>query len=396
MGKLRFLIINEYKNFGGTENSVRKIRKILNEHGHEVFLIYMHVGQDEILGEKEYVLNPRFGIFDKLFYNPLLAHKLKQILDTISPDVILLNNVFSAPITVLNTLKDYKVLHMVRDYAAVCPKSTCITDSGDICDGFKYRNCLLECKYHKSKLNLILKRWLLGRIDSLRLKVVSKSLPPSEMLAEYLEKHGHKSCALNNPNEYDVCPPRSISQDVHKYIYLGAVNANKGVYELALAFGHADFGKKCELHIYGKFSTSDDEKKIMKVIDSNNNIFYHGHISHEEVQAILRDSYAIVVPSKWIENYPGTCLEGMANRLLVIASDRGGMKEQLADVRGIIFRFGLNELVEALYKAESLSEMEYKNMTDKAYQYVLYNNSYDCYYERLMTEVNKVIASQHI
>ena len=79
MKRLRFLIINEYKNCGGTEISVRKIRQILTSHGHEVFLIYMHVGQDEILSEKEYVLNPRFGIFDKLFYNPLLAHKLKHI-----------------------------------------------------------------------------------------------------------------------------------------------------------------------------------------------------------------------------------------------------------------------------------------------------------------------------
>ena len=68
MKRLRFLIINEYKNCGGTENSVRKIRQILTSHGHEVFLIYMHVGQDEILSEKEYVLNPRFGIFDKLFW----------------------------------------------------------------------------------------------------------------------------------------------------------------------------------------------------------------------------------------------------------------------------------------------------------------------------------------
>lgn len=385
--KLRFLIINENKNFGGTENSVRKIRKILAEHGHEVFLIYMHVGQDEILSDKEYVLNPRFGIFDKLFYNPLLAHKLKQILDNSSPDVILLNNVFSAPITVFSTLKDYKVLHMVRDYAAVCPKSTCVTDSGDICDGFKYRNCLLECKYHNSKLQLILKCWLLRRMDSLRLKVVSKSLPPSEMLAEYLEKHGHKSCALNNPNEYDVCPPRSISQNVHKYIYLGAVNVNKGVHELLVAFGHADLGKKCELHIYGRFSTSDDEKRIMKVVESTNNIFYHGHISHEEVQSILRDSYAIVVPSRWIENYPGTCLEGMANRLLVIASDRGGMKEQLADGRGIIFHFGIPEMVDALHRAENLDLDEYKNITDRAYEYVRWNNSYKMYYERLIREI---------
>lgn len=385
--KLRFLVINEYKKCGGTENSVRKIRKILSAHGHDVYLLYMHIGKEDVLDAKEYLLNPRFGMLDKLFYNPFLSYKLKHILDNISPDVVLLNNVFSAPITVLHVLKRCRVFYMARDYSAVCPHATCITDSGDICDGFKYRSCFLECKYHNSKLQLLLKRWLLGRIDSLRLKVVNKSLPPSEMLADYLKKHGHKSCALNNPNEYDICPPRSISQNVHKYIYLGAVNGNKGVYELALAFDRADLGKKCELHIYGKFSSLDDEKKIMKVIESNNSIIYHGHIAHEEVQAILRDSYAIVVPSRWIENYPGTCLEGMANRLLVIASDRGGMKEQLADGRGIIFHFGISEMVDALHRAENLASDEYKNITDKAYEYVRWNNSYEMYYERLLREI---------
>ena len=83
----------------------------------------------------------------------------------------------------------------------------------------------------------------------------------------------------------------------------------------------------------------------------------------------------------------GTCLEGMANRLLVIASDRGGMKEQLADGRGIIFHFGISEMVDALHRAENLASDEYKNITDKAYEYVRWNNSYEMYYERLLREI---------
>ena len=396
MKRLRFLIINEYKNFGGTENSVWKIRQILTSHGHEVFLIYMHVGQDEVLGEKEYVLNPRFGIFDKLFYNPLLAHKLKQILCTISPDVIILNNVFSAPITVLSTLKDYKVLHMVRDYAAVCPKSTCITDSGEVCSGFELKKCLYECKYHNSKIKLFIKLLLTKRIDGLRMRYVHKSLPPSRALSEYLIQYGHRSSPLNDPSEYGECPEKCMSDDYHKYIYLGVVNDNKGVYDLVQAFKLASFSRKCELHIYGHPATNYDYMKITSLIKSCDRIFYHGSIPHEEVQSVLKDAYALIVPSKWLENYPGTCLEGMANKLLVIASDRGGMKEQLADGRGIIFRFGVDELVDALYKAEALPASDYRKITERAYKYVLQNNSYLRYYQRLMSEINQVISTVHI
>ena len=396
MKRLRFLIINEYKNFGGTENSVWKIRQILTSHGHEVFLIYIHVGQDEILGEKEYVLNPRFGIFDKLFYNPLLAHKLKQILCTISPDVIILNNVFSAPITVLSTLKDYKVLHMVRDYAAVCPKSTCITDSGEVCSGFELKKCLYECKYHNSKIKLFIKLLLTKRIDGLRMRYVHKSLPPSRALSEYLIQYGHRSSPLNDPSEYGECPEKCMSDDYHKYIYLGVVNDNKGVYDLVQAFKLASFSRKCELHIYGHPATNYDYMKITSLIKSCDRIFYHGSIPHEEVQSVLKDAYALIVPSKWLENYPGTCLEGMANKLLVIASDRGGMKEQLSDGRGIIFRFGVDELVDALYKAEALPASDYRKITERAYKYVLQNNSYLRYYQRLMSEINQVISTVHI
>ena len=396
MENMRILIINEYKNFGGTENSVWKIRQILTSHGHEVFLIYMHVGQDEILGEKEYVLNPRFGIFDKLFYNPLLAHKLKQILCTISPDVIILNNVFSAPITVLSTLKDYKVLHMVRDYAAVCPKSTCITDSGEVCSGFELKKCLYECKYHNSKIKLFIKLLLTKRIDGLRMRYVHKSLPPSRALSEYLIQYGHRSSPLNDPSEYGECPEKCMSDDYHKYIYLGVVNDNKGVYDLVQAFKLASFSRKCELHIYGHPATNYDYMKITSLIKSCDRIFYHGSIPHEEVQSVLKDAYALIVPSKWLENYPGTCVEGMANKLLVIASDRGGMKEQLADGRGIIFRFGVDELVDALYKAEALPASDYRKITERAYKYVLQNNSYLRYYQRLMSEINQVISTVHI
>lgn len=396
MENMRILIINEYKYGGGTEQCVRKIRDILTLHGHDVCLLYMSGVHQDALDEKEFLLHPKWGLIDKLFYNPFLASRLRKLLQKIKPDVILLNNIFSAPITVLHELDGYVVLHMVRDYAAVCPKSTCITDSGEVCSGFELKKCLYECKYHNSKIKLFIKLLLTKRIDGLRMRYVHKSLPPSRALSEYLIQYGHRSSPLNDPSEYGECPEKCMSDDYHKYIYLGAVNDNKGVYDLVQAFKLASFSRKCELHIYGHPATNYDYMKITNLIKSCDRIFYHGSIPHEEVQSVLKDAYALIVPSKWLENYPGTCLEGMANKLLVIASDRGGMKEQLADGRGIIFRFGVDELVDALYKAEALPASDYRKITERAYKYVLQNNSYLRYYQRLMSEINQVISTVHI
>lgn len=396
MRKFRILIINEYKYGGGTEQCVRKLRDILNSHGHEVYVLYMNVVDKNTLNKNEYVLEPKLGMLDKLFYNPLLGYKLRKMLRSIVPDVILLNNIFSAPITVLHELDGYVVLHMVRDYASVCPKSTCITDLGEVCSGFELKKCLYECKYHNSKIKLFTKLLLTKRIDNLRLRYVHKSLPPSRALSDYLIQYGHRSSPLNDPSEYGECPERCMSDGYHKYIYLGAVNDNKGVYDLVQAFKLASFSRKCELHIYGHPATDYDYMKITSLIKSCDRIFYHGSIPHEEVQSVLKDAYALIVPSKWLENYPGTCLEGMANKLLVIASDRGGMKEQLADGRGIIFRFGVDELVDTLYKAEALPASDYRKITERAYKYVLQNNSYLRYYQRLMSEIHQVISTIHI
>lgn len=396
MKNMRILIINEYKYGGGTEQCVRKIRDILALHEHDVYLLYMSGVHQDALDEKEFFLHPKYGIIDKLFYNPFFASRLRKLLQKIKPDVILLNNIFSAPITVLYELNGYVVLHMVRDYASVCPKSTCINDSGEVCSGFGLPKCIYKCKYHNSKIKLFTKLLLTKRINSLRLKYVYKSLPPSRMLSDYLIQYGHRSSPLNDPSEYGKCPERPLSDDYHKYIYLGAVNDNKGVYDLVQAFKLASFFRKCELHIYGNPSTEYDYMKITSLIKSSDRIFYHGSIPHEEVQSVLQDAYALIVPSKGMENYPGTCLEGMANNLLVIASDRGGMKEQLADDRGIIFRFCVDELIKALYKAETLSESTYRQMTDRAYEYVLNNNSYLTYYKRLMDEIQQIISTSRI
>lgn len=389
MKKLRFLIINEYKNCGGTEISVRKIRQILTSHGHEVFLIYMHVGQDEILSEKEYVLNPRFGIFDKFFYNPIMAHKLKQILNTISPDLILVNNVFSAPITVFSTLRGYKVYQFIRDYWPICPKSTCMLDSGKICKGFILKKCVRECSKSVGFIPIVIKLLLLKYVHKLRLSVVSKCFPPGKLLSDYMSSYGYKSIAINNPSQYEECPQKILNNTFHRYIYLGAMNDNKGIYEMMQAFEHFSLDKtNVELHMYGRFSTEVDKQKTASFTERCKNIVYNGSIAHDEVQKILRDAYALIVPSKWLEAFGNTVMEGMANRLLVLGTSRGGTLEQLSDGRGILFDISTASIYEALNKAEMLSEAEYIEITNRAYEHVLTNNSYEMYYSRLISEIS--------
>lgn len=383
-----FCIINELKTCGGAEQSVKKMRQILTAHGHDVYVIYMKVYNHESLDQNEYVLNPKLGIIDKFFYNYFLKIKLEGFLFDINPDVVLLNNVFSAPVTVFKALRGYKVYQFVRDYWPVCPKSTCISDSGNICKGFLFANCFKECRTEKGYLYIALKLWLLKRVNILRKDIVEKCFPPGKLLSDYMSNFGYKSIAINNPNQYEACPERVIDNKLHRYIYIGVMTDNKGIYEMLQAFEIlSEIKDKVELHMYGRIVTSEDENKIAAFTGRCKRIIYHGFITHDKIQQILRESYALIVPSKWLEAFGNTVMEGMANRLLVLGTNRGGILEQLSDGRGILFDISIHSIYEALLKAEKLSEADYMEITDRAYEYVLANNSYEMYYSQLMSEI---------
>lgn len=383
-----FCIINELKTCGGAEQSVKKMRQILTAYGHDVYVIYMKVYNHESLDEYEYVLNPKLGIIDKIFYNYFLRIKLEGFLLNINPDVVLLNNVFSAPVTVFKALRGYKVYQFVRDYWPVCPKSTCISDSGNICKGFLFTDCFKECRMEKGYLYIALKLWLLKRINFLRKDIVEKCFPPGKLLSDYMSSFGYKSIAINNPIQYGECPEKIVNNTFHRYIYLGAMNDNKGIYEMMQAFEQLSLDKaNVELHMYGRISTDVDEQKIALFTERCKNIVYHGAVAHDEVQKILRDAYALIVPSKWLEAFGNTAMEGMANRLLVLGTNRGGTLEQLSDGRGILFDISISGIYEALLKAENLTTSEYVEITNRAYKYVFVNNSYEMYYSRLMSEI---------
>lgn len=387
---MKFLIINEYKSGGGTEQSVCKIKSILSKHGHHVTCLYMNIRKDEFLEDDEYVISVRLGIFDKLFYNPILAYKFKAFLRKFNPDIVLLNNVFSAPITVLSCLNSYKTYQFIRDYSAICPKGTCVDDFGNICSGYRFGKCYFICKYHNSKLQLLIKLWLVHRVDKLRQKNIIKCFPPGKLLSQYMLQHGHNSVCINNPIDSRECNLEKVHRNNHKYIYIGAITDNKGVFELIKAFKiFLHIYQNVELHMYGKCD-DECEKKVHDLLKGeNNSIFYHGFIAHDRICEVLCDGYALVVPSKWLEAFGNTVLEGMANRILVLGSNRGGILEQLSDGRGLVFDISVEGIYDTLEKAECMSGEEYNRIVSKAYEFIKENNSYDKYYHLLMSELKE-------
>lgn len=377
---MKIVIINECKISGGCEVYVQVLRNLLKEHGHDVNCIYLHC-DDNPLDDDEYVLDVGSSWIYKFISNSSGIKQFKSLLLQLNPECVIINNVSSSPLTVYKALFGYKCIQIVHDYSIVCPKSTCITNDGEVCIGYGMGKCYKLCTHHKSRILLLLKCLLLRQVEKNRRNAVKQYISPSIRLANHVKANGDECIAIPNPISSKVVDNKQ-SKNRKKYVYLGRIDRNKGVYDLLPAFSEFARDKDVCLEIYGKTNNHFDEDFLKMYLSDK--IIFRGFIAHEKIVDVLVDAYALLVPSYWMENYPTTVLEGFANRVLVIGSDRGGIPELLSDGRGICYKYGKNGLLKALERSQRLTFEEYNMFTNLGVDYVKENNSMEKYYERIM------------
>lgn len=393
---MKILIINEKLIEGGAEQSCLKMKSLLEQNNHEVYYLTFDNEFENKIKNLENITNiinikTKNNIINKMVFNPFLYFNIKRILKKINPDKVILNNIFSSPITQLKSLDKYEVYQIVRDYTIVCPKSTAIKSNYSICKGYKYEKCTQHCTYHDSKLQLILKRNLIKRTEKLRKKIIQKVISPSENLNKYLLEYGYNSCCINNPVDIPKEKYKNNNNyglNMKEYIYIGVINENKGIYKLLDVYQKFSKDKNVNLKIVGKCSSAQDEERLNSYLEVNNKIEFLGYKRHDETVKEIEKAHFIVVPSLWIENYPTTALEGMLYGTVVLGSNRGGIPEIIGNNRGMLFDIlNPDSVLNVLEESYKMSEEDYRNVREQAYQYVINNNSFDKYYKRIIETI---------
>lgn len=390
------LIVNENIIEGGAEQSCLKMKKLLEKHGQDVYYLTFDdkfYEKTKNMTDKKNIINIKVNknLINKLIFKPMLYIKIRNVLKNISPDKIILNNIFCSPITQLRALKGYEVYQIVRDYTIVCPKMTAVKMDYSICNGYNYQKCIKECTYHNSKMQLILKLYLVKYMEKLRKKIVKKFIAPSENLNKYLLEYGYNSCCINNPmdiNNVKYNKEKEWEKNCKEYIYIGMINENKGIFKFLDAYKIFSQGKNVNLKIIGKCITMSDKEKLNNYLNENKKIEFLGYKKHQDVILELEKADFIVVPSLWIENYPTTVLEGMLYGVVVLGSNRGGIPEIVGENRGILFNILDNEnLLTRLEESYVISKEKYMKIRKNAYEYIISNNSFDEYYKKLIKEI---------
>lgn len=146
--------------------------------------------------------------------------------------------------------------------------------------------------------------------------------------------------------------PNSLDQNLNvqkinkskQILYVGRIVEEKGVEIYANVIKNLSIKYKDWKFIIigntklGYKTKSFFEKKIISIVDQlDNNVENLGYLPNERVKEIMSESTILVIPSIWEEPFGITAIEGLSNKMVVISSEIGGLKEIIRG-KGILIK----------------------------------------------------------
>lgn len=273
---------------------------------------------------------------------------LKKFLLINDVDIIHLHNIFSAlspsifsALKSLKKNKKFKVLQTVHDYHMICPNANLFNYSEDrICE---------SCIGKKLKLDIIYKNcdrrgWAFSIIKGVRNflsnnvikyeKLIDLFITPSEFLKAKLIQDGinsRKIVVLRNPV---VLKNVRLRDKKNIICYFGRFSREKNVEFLINAFikWQEKEGNDFELLLIGEGEEENALKQ--KVLNSsfNNKVVFKPFLPHNLLMKEIESAKYFAMSSKWYENAPMVIVEAVANGLIPIVPNLGGMIESIEKV----------------------------------------------------------------
>lgn len=393
---MRFIILNTFYESGGAEIQAQFEFDYLIRNGHEALLLtfdpQLNIGESKKKGHYNivgnYSKNQRRA--NDLFINYELAKKIKKIINDFKPDIIHIHQITYALNTICYACNGVLTIQTIHDASILCDKGANCTPDDCICTNFNFYRCLSRC-YNQSiqrRIKYIYRYIVIRRNVKFRKKYIRQFITPSEWLQQYLLKYNFNAQCINNAidviefNEFK----KRLSSDKKILLYFGAVCRRKGVFHLLNAF-ESDKYPNLELHIIGRI----DNARGIKPIDLNafkkkteeKNVVYHGPKSHKEIIGFLQSTFAVIVPSLWMENYPTTAIEGILGKCIVCGSDRGGVPELVVDKRLIFDVCNRADIERCLRIVNDMNSNEYDVICKRQIQQFVLRNMPGSYFEKL-------------
>ncbi|MCK5320753.1 glycosyltransferase [Candidatus Parcubacteria bacterium] len=367
------LINNLYKPFsrGGADRVLEITRDGLRERGFDVFVISTKPYFSKYIDNKNYYLKSFFYYLNKipkpvrLFYHLadfLSVRKyfqIKKILKKEKPNLIITHNFKGLGLLIFKAIKNSKIKHVrvLHDIQLIHPSGLIIVGKEDMLENF-------FTKIYYSVVSKI--------INS-----PSLIISPSKWLMREHEKRGFfknsKKIVIPNPvvikNNFYLKNKRN---NAINFLYVGELEAHKGVIFLLNAFNKFSENKNIKLSIIGKGSKRG---KIENALNAKIKLL--GWKTNDEVKKIMKESDCLIMPSLCYENSPTVIYEAASLGLPVLASRIGGITELIHNLGGILFKAGsekdLSEKINYILKNPNILEKIGVSSRDKINEFSVEN-----------------------
>lgn len=395
----------------GAEKCYFDTAQALKEQGHEVaFFAMRHPKNEPTRWSKYFVSRVDYdvpsGLWQKIkmglraLYNREAARNLEQLIKDFKPDVAHLHNIYHqlSP-SVIYVLKKHKIpmIMTLHDYKLICPNYKLfhqekVTFRG--C-GKKYYQCFLDkCiknSWSKSLLAVV-EVYLHNKILRTYQKV-DYFIAPSQFMKKICVR-------FNVPREKIKVIPnfivpkiqeQGVRENIPLYIlYFGRLSEEKGVEVAIKAMQKVD--SKFHLKITGTGPEAGNLNKLVHSLNLSDRIEFTGHKTGKELDELVSNASAVVVPSVWLEVFGYAILEALAQGKIVIASRIGGIPEIItAQENGFLFEAGdSDELANKIKQTFNLSENDRKRIIKTAKENLRKYSERD-YYNKLM-EVYRAVS----
>jgi len=278
-----------------------------------------------------------------IFWNKQAKNKLELILEKEKPDIAHLHNVFGqlSP-SIIFALKKHKIpiVLTLHDYKLFCPNYKFFSQHKPCydCLNYKYRSCIFKKCIHESFVRSLI-GYLEYRWQKDFLKVASQIdvfLAPSLFIRQKALRWGIDSNKV-------IHLPNFINREKHNlintkkyFLYFGRLSQEKGIDLLINSFLNSSLRDDWHLKIVGQ---GPEKENLAKLAQGTKRIEFLGELKGKELKKIISQSYAVVVPSRWPENFPYTVLESFTLAKPVIAARIGGLPEMVEDKKnGLLFK----------------------------------------------------------
>ncbi len=256
-------------------------------------------------------------------YNIFAERKIREILINERPDIVHTNNLAGFSVIVWKIAKELAcpVVHTIRDYYLLCPRSTMFKNG---------KNCVSQCGI--CKVYSVSKKIISNRcVDAV--VGISKFILEKHLAFGYF-KNTNIKVLIYNPVTSSESPGLKIQKSAEIVLGLvGTMSPDKGTDFVLKCFGEGKL-PNVKLFIYGRGITQQYEKAL-KTKYSLANVEFKGVRDPKE---IYKEIDVLLVSSLWNEPFGRVVPEAYSYGIPVLASNRGGLPELVKEGKtGFIF-----------------------------------------------------------